>query len=991
MELNRRDFLKLSGGGAGGIFLYGILKPPDKAYALPKYVPLKKKIGERTTICPYCGVGCGAIMAVEDGKIVNIEGDPDHPINKGSLCSKGASLRQLVDNSFRLTRVLYRRPGGTDWEEKDWGWAIEQIARRIKETRDAYWMEKDKEGRVVNRTEAIASVGSVFPNSEEAYLMTKLQRALGMVYIENEARLCVSTAIAANDETLGRGPMTNHWIDLGNSDCIMAIGGNVAETFPNAFKWVTRAREKGAKFIHVDPRFTRTSAKADIFARLRTGTDIAFVGGMIKYVLDDMEKNPQNYNLEYVREYTNAAFLVNPDFGFKDGLFTGWDAAKKSYDKSTWGYQLDENGIPRMDITLQDLNCVFQLLKKHFSRYDADTVSQITGTSKDTYLGVCQTYAATGAPGKAGAIVLSSGACEHTHGTQNVRAYGILQLLLGNIGVAGGGLNGIAGAVNGLGCSLQGRLFHWLPGALPPPASQYDTLEKYLNGVTSPKSKVPKTTSPWIDRPKYFVSLLKAWYGEHATKDIEFGYQYLPKGSGNYSWVNLFGAMHAGTIKGLICWGMNPVVSGPNSTHTCQALDKLDWMVVIDLFETETAAVWKRPGIDPAQNDTEVFLLPAACSLEKEGSVTSSARWMQWRYKGANPPGEAREDLWIINKLMLKLKDLYAGEGGSHAEAITRLTWDYGDPPDVHRVAREINGYDLTNGKLLLSLVDLKDDGTTTCGNWLYCGSYTEDGNMAAKRDAVDSTGIGLFPNWAWAWPLNRRIWYNRASVDLTGNPWDKTRPVIQWDAVGKKWIGDAADGGLPPGAIYPFIMNWEGRGRLFGPGRADGPFPEHYEPCESPATNPMSSVQCSPVMAFCAGEVRGTADKYPILATTFRVVEHLHSGSFTRNLPWLVEMMPEMFVEISEELAAERGIASGSEVNIRCARGEIKAVAMVTNRLQPLAVNGRKIHQIALPWHWGYMGLSKGDSANMLTPRVCDPNTMIPEFRAFLCDVSRA
>lgn len=989
MELNRRDFIKLAGVGTGGFLLYDLLKP-EAILALPKRLYLRKKMGELTTICPYCGVGCGAIMAIEDGKIVNIEGDPEHPVNEGSLCSKGASLRELVDSGQRLTKVFYRRPGGTDWEERDWSWAIEQIARKIKETRDTYWIDTDKEGHVVNRTEAIASVGSVFPNSEEAYLMTKLQRALGMVYIENEARLCVSSAVAANEETLGRGPMTNHWIDLGNSDCIMAIGGNVAETFPNAFKWITRAREKGASFIHVDPRFTRTSAKADIYARLRTGTDIAFVGGVIKYVLDDMERNPRNYNLEYVREYTNAAFLVNPDFGFEDGLFTGWDAAKKSYDKSTWGYQLDENGVPRMDIPLQDPHCVFQLLKKHFSRYDADTVCQITGTPKDTYLEVCRTYAATGVPGKAGAIVLSSGACEHTHGTQNVRSYGILQLLLGNIGVAGGGLNGIAGAVNGLGGSLQGRLFHWLPGTLPPPSAQYETLEQYLNGVTPPKSKVPKTTSPWTDRPKYIVSLLKSWYGNHATKDNEFDYHYLPKLSGNYSWMNLFEAMHAGTVKGLICWAMNPAVSGPNTDHARQALEKLDWMAVIDVFETETAAVWKRPGVDPAQNQTEVFLLPAACSLEKEGSVTSSARWMQWRYKGANPPGEAKDDLWIINKLTLKLKELYGSEGGPNAGAIANLAWDYGDPPDVHMVAREINGYDLTTGKLV-SMADLKDDGTTSCGNWLYCGSYTEAGNLAARRDLTDTSGIGLFPNWAWAWPLNRRIWYNRASLDMNGNPWDRSRPVIRWDAAAKKWIGDAPDGGPAPGAIYPFIMNWEGRARLFAPGRPDGPFPEHYEPYESPVTNSMSPVQCSPTLSFYAGEVKGTADHYPILATTFRVVEHLHTGSFTRNLPWLVEMMPEMFVEISEELAEERGIVDGSEITISSARGEIRAVAAVTKRLKPLSLNGRQVHQIALPWHWGYMGLSKGDSAGALTARVCDINTMIPEYRAFLCDIRKA
>jgi formate dehydrogenase-N alpha subunit len=990
VEVSRRDFLKLSGAavGAGGLLLHFSLT--ERTAAGIAQLPLRKRIGETTTICPYCGVGCGVIMAIEDGKIVNIEGDPDHPTNEGSLCSKGASQYQVANNPQRLTRVLYRAPGATEWEEKAWTWTIEQVARRIKQTRDNNWVEKDKDGHVVNRTEAIASLGSVFPNSEEAYLMTKAQRALGLVYIENEARICVSAAVAGNEETLGRGPMTNHWIDLVNSDCIMAIGGNVAETFPIACRWITRAKEKGAKFIHVDPRFTRTSAKADIYARLRTGTDIAFVGGMIKYVLDDMEENPQNYNMDYVRQYTNASFLIDPSFGFSDGLFSGWDPDKKSYDKSTWGYQLDESDVPKMDEGLEDPSCVFQILKRHFSRYDVDTVCQITGTSKDVFVEVCRTYAATGAPGKAGAIVLSSGACEHSHGTQNNRAYGILQLLLGNIGVAGGGLNGIAGAVNGLGCSLQGRLFHWLPGALPPPSAQYDSLVRYLAGVTPPQSKVSQTASPWVDRPKYIVSLLKSWYGEHATKENDFGYHYLPKRGGSYSWAHLFDAMQAETIRGLVCWGINPAVSGPSSTYAREALEKLEWMVVIDLFETETAAIWNRPGIAPEQNETEVFLLPAASYLEKEGSVTSSSRWMQWRHKGTSPPGEAREDLWIINELMLELKRLYAEEGGPNAEAITNLTWDYGDTPDVHRVAKEINGYDLETGKLLPNLLSLKDNGTTSCGNWLFSGSYTEEGNMAARRDPEDSTGIGLFPKWAWAWPLNRRIWYNRASVDMNGNPWDKSRPVIQWDPVDNKWIGDAPDGGSAPGTIYPFIMNWEGRGRLFGPGRADGPLPEHYEPYESPMENLLSSMQSCPVLVPGAGEVKASAQDYPILATTFRVVEHLHSGSFTRNLPWLLEMMPKMFVEISEELAAEKHIANGDQVSIRGARGEIKAIALVTKRLRPFPKNGSVIHQIALPWHWGYTGLSTGDSTNILSPRVYDANSLIPEYRAFLCDISR-
>lgn len=981
MELSRRDFLKLSGLSTGALLFY---RPFDRETASAKTlkrVPLHKKVGEKTTICPYCGVGCGAIVAVEGGEVVNIEGDPDHPINRGSLCPKGMSLSSVANNKRRMTKVLYRAPGATAWEEKTWDWAIEQIARKIKQTRDSNWIEKDAEGKEVNRVEAIASLGSVFPNDEEAYLMTKLQRALGLVWIENEARICVSSAVAANTATFGRGPMTNSWIDLGNSDCIMVIGGNAAETFPNAFKWIMKAKEKGAKLIHVDPRFTRTSAKADIYLRIRTGTDVALVNGMIKYVLDDMERNPEKYNMEYLREYTDASFLVDPRFEFKDGLFSGYDSAKRAYDKSTWKYQLDEKGKPKMDKSLQDPQCVFQLLKKHFSRYDADTVCKITGTSKDVFLKACQTFAATGAKGRAGAVVLSSGACEYTHGTQNVRAYGILQLLLGNMGIAGGGINGVAGAVNGLGCSLQGRLFHWFPGALPTPQASQQTLDKYAKAGAL-RSRM--------------VSLLKAWYGDNATSANDYGYKWLPKRGGAHSFVLLCDAMHEGKIKGLICWGMNPAVSAPHGGRVQEALGKLDWLVVIDPWETETAAFWKRPGVDSRGIKTEVFFLPAASSLEKEGSVCSSARWLQWRYKAIDPPGEAKADLWIITKLALKLKELYSKEGGPNAEAITKLTWDYGDPPDVHRVAREINGYDLKTGKLLSSLTLLKADGTTSSGNWIFCGSYTEEGNLAARRDPSPGPfNIGLYPKWAWVWPLNRRIWYNRASVDLNGNPWDPQRPVIKWDPLSKKWLGDSPDGGAPPiayGGGYPFIMKKpHGRACLFANGLADGPLPEHYETWESPVKNLMSSQQSNPVLKLWEASPKGTVDKYPLQATTFRLVEHMHTGSFTRNLPWLVELQPEMFVEISQELAAEKGIRSGDKIVVESARGKIVAVALVTKRLRPFSVNGRLIHQVAMPWCWGYMGLSKGSSANFLTPCVADANTGIPEFRSFLCDIRKA
>ena len=796
--------------------------------------------------------------------------------------------------------------------------------------------------------------------------------------------------------------MTNHWIDIKNSDCVLIIGSNSAESHPISFKWVTKAMENGAKLINVDPRFTRTSAKADIYAKLRSGTDIAFIGGMIKYIIDDIESNPYKYNMTYIMEYTNAAYLIDTKFkgpADLDGLFSGYADSTRSYDKSSWQYQLDEKGIPKKDKSLKDPNCVFQLLKQHFSRYDINTVCSITGTPKDTYEKVCQTYAATGAPGKAGTLMYAMGATHHTYGTQNIRAYGILQLLLGNMGVAGGGINALRGESNVQGSTDHCLLFHIMPGYLKVPVEADSTLYKYLERVT-PKSSDPISANWWQNYPKYITSMLKAWYGDTATKANDFAFHRLPKikSGKNYSHIALFEAMYAGTIKGLMCWGQNPAVGGPNADMERKALENLDWLMISDLWETETALFWKRPGVDPSTIKTEVLLLPAAASVEKEGSISNSGRWSQWRYKAITAPGDALSDMDISTLLVKELQKLYATEGGPNAEAITNLTWNYGEPPDVHQVAKEINGYDLNTGKLLSSFGKLKDNGSTSSGNWLYCGSYTEAGNMAARRDPTpDKFNIGLYPNWSWCWPVNRRIIYNRASVDLNGKPWDSQHPVISWDDIPGSWQGDVPDGGWPPMAVnpektkLPFIMKPEGVARLFGMGLADGPFPEHYEPWESPVNNQMSGTQNNPAIKIwdSAMDYKGSRDKYPVVATTYRVTEHWQTGSMSRNLPWLNELMPQMLVELSEELAQERGIANGSRVIVKTARGQIEAVAIVTKRFTPFTINGTTVHQIGMVWHWGYAAISKGDSANVLTPHIGDANTMIPEYKAFLCDIN--
>jgi formate dehydrogenase major subunit len=796
--------------------------------------------------------------------------------------------------------------------------------------------------------------------------------------------------------------MTNHWIDLKNSDVILIMGSNAAENHPISFKWVTEAMENGATLISVDPRFTRTSSKADIYAPVRSGTDIAFLGGLIKYILDN-----NLYHQEYVVEHTNAPFLINPDFEFNEGVFSGYIADKRAYDKSTWSYQTDANGIPLEDSTLQDPNCVFQLLKKHYERYDPDTVSQVTGTPKEDLLKIYEAYAATGAPDKVATIMYAMGWTQHTYGTQNIRTAAMIQLLLGNVGRAGGGINALRGESNVQGSTDHCLLFHILPGYLKSPRAKDETLEAY-NAAYTPQSNDPMSANWWQHYPKYSVSLLKWMYGDNATPENEFGYQWLGKlaDNDNYSWLSMFESMYAGNIKGFFAWGQNPAVGGANANMNRKAMENLDWMVSVNLWDTETASFWQRPGADPASIKTEVFSLPVAASVEKEGSITNSGRWGQWRWKAVDPPGEAEPDSWIINQLMIRLRALYEADPGPNPEPILKLAWDYGpDEADIHQVAKEINGWAMSDvkdadgnivvpaGKLVKNFTQLKDDGSTACANWLYSGSYNEDGNMMARRDNVDPhpAGIGLYSNWAWAWPVNRRIIYNRASCDAQGQPFDPARFVIRWN--GEKWEGDVPDGGWAPDAKHAFIMKPEGHARIFGAGLADGPFPTHYEPWESPVDNLLyPGQQISPAFKIWDSEMdyQGDRNQYPLVGTTYRLSEHWQSGAMTRNVPWLAEMQPEMFVEMSPELAAERGVENGEKVLVESARGSIEAVAMVTRRMRPFQLNGKVVHQVGLPWHWGYKGLVTGGSANELTPPIGDANTMIPETKAFLCDVKK-
>lgn len=785
--------------------------------------------------------------------------------------------------------------------------------------------------------------------------------------------------------------MTNHWNDLQHTDCALIIGANPAENHPVSFRWLLKARENGGKILSVDPRFTRTSSQADIYAPLRSGSDISFIGGMINYAIEN-----NLFHKEYVAKYTNASFIVKEGFDFKDGLFSGYDEATRAYDKASWSFETTEDGKPEKDETLQHPRSVFQLMKKHYSRYDVDTVTTVTGTPKEEYMKVAETFCSTGKPGRAGTILYAMGTTQHTVGTQNVRSYAMLQLLLGNIGMPGGGVNALRGESNVQGSTDFGLLFGDLPGYLGAPKElpEHATLAAYLEKET------PKT-GYWSNKPKFVVSLLKAWYGPNATKENEFCYQYIPKGNKNYSHIALFNAMYKGELQGAFLFGTNPVVGGPNAGKEKEALSNLDWLVAIDLWETETASFWqKEAGSDPSKINTEVFLLPAASSYEKEGTVSNSGRWMQYRWKAIEPKGEAKADMEIIHMLMRRLKGMYKNEGSPAAKAMNALYWNYGehDHPEFDLVAREINGYYTQTGKQVENFGMLADDGSTCSGNWIYSGFYPEEGNLSKRRDNKD-TGMGNFLNWSYAWPMNRRVLYNRASADPSGKPWNKDKAVIWWDAAAKKWTGNdvpdfkAIVAPSDPGGTNPFIMTKDGVGGMFAPTLNDGPFPEHYEPFESPVPNAFSSQEFNPTIKVWDGDfnLKGTKKQFPIVATTYRVSEHWQSGSMTRNQQWLSELAGHMYIEMSEELAKEKGIKNKDKVIVTSARGEVKAYAMVTKRFKPHTINGKIVHQIGMPWHFGYKGYATGDTANRLTPHIGDANTMIPEYKAFLCNVRRA
>jgi formate dehydrogenase major subunit len=820
---------------------------------------------------------------------------------------------------------------------------------------------------------------------------------------------------------------------------VVIEGSNMAECHPVAFRWVMEAKNRGATVIHVDPRFTRTSAVADLHVPIRPGADIAFLGGIIRYILEN-----ERYFKEYVVEYTNAATLVDeryrdPEDPGQEGFFSGFDAKTNKYRWDTWSYDGVEGIIPaaghkhahpdepghggapaegsdmtrrRQDPTLQHPRCVFQLLKKHYARYTPELVEETCGVPRQLFLQVAETLCKNSGRDRTGAFCYAVGWTQHTVGVQYIRTAAIIQLLLGNMGRPGGGIVALRGHTSIQGSTDIPTLYDLLPGYLPMPHAilpDQGALDAYVRNNRS-------ATGWWSEFRKYIVSMQKAWFGEAATQENDYLFDLLPRLTGNHSHMTTVSEMADGKVKGYFVIGENPTVGSMHGALHRAGLRKLDWLVVRDSTLIETAEFWRtapeiaRGEVRTEDIQTEVFFFPAAAHTEKSGSFTNTARMLQWHHKAIEPPGDCRSDLQFAYDLGKRLKRLYAGSTEPRDRAIQLLTWDYGEvgplrEPDAERVLLEVNGYTVRDGKPVPGFGKLADDGSTACGCWIYSGCYADGVNQTARRKPQgDQTWIA--PEWGWAWPMNRRVLYNRASADPEGRPWSERKRLVWWDEEKRRWAGydvpdfisDRPPSYRPePGAVGlasiggndPFIMQADGKGWLFAPsGLVDGPFPTHYEPEESVVENPLYRQQCNPARLEWHRRDnpyhRSYADpRFPYVLTTYRVTEHHTAGGMSRWLSWLSELQPSMFCEVSRELAEEKGLRNGGWATISTARGEIEARVLVTDRVKPLRVRGRWVHTIGLPYHWSYVGRVRGDPANELISFVADPNVSIQESKA--------
>lgn len=994
------------------------------------------------SVCPYCAVGCAQNVFVKGGRVVQIEGDPDAPHSRGRLCPKGSASLQLTTGPARERHVLYRRPHGTEWERLDLETAMDMVAERVVRTRREGW-EWEREGRRTRRCMSIAALGGATLDNEENYLIKKLLTSLGIVQIENQARVCHSSTVVGLGTSFGRGASTTLPADLQHSDLIVLEGSNMAEAHPVAFQWVVEAKARGAKVIHVDPHYSRTSALADMFVPLRTGTDIAFLGGIINHVI-----STESDFREYVLHYTNAPTIVREDFHDVDGegIFSGYEPDTRKYDPSSWQYegafvaaaagQRDQEGNlarmgssgagqaseeargqPQLDLTLQHPRCVWQILKRHYEPYTPEMVQRVCGVPQELFAEVCRLFVENSGRERTTAFVHGVGWTQHTVGSQYIRAASVLQLLLGNVGRPGGGVMAMRGHASIQGSSDIPTLFDTLPGYIPMPhAHRHGSLDDFA-AADAPRRGY------WAHMRAYTVSLLKAWYGDAAQPENDFCFDYLPRLTGSHSTYDTVMEQVRGNVGGYFLFGQNPAVGSANTRMQRLGMSKLDWLVVRDFSLIESATWWKDgPEIESGEMRTEdlateVFFFPAAAHTEKEGTFTNTQRMLQWHHRAVEPQHDRRSDLWFIYHLGRRIRSLLADSAEEMDRPVLDLAWDYPlegsqQEPSADAVLREIGGR-AAGGGALSGYTQLRADGSTSCGCWIYCGCYADGVNQTARRTPRgEQNWTG--PLWGWAWPANRRILYNRASADPQGRPWSERKALVWWDEQAGRWTGHDTpdfDAEKPPGyappegasgpeAIAgddPFIMQADGRGWLYAPaGVADGPLPTHYEPQDSPVANLLGRRQRNPARRIYEHENNRYHpspgepgwEVFPYIVTTYRLTEHFTAGGMSRWTPYLAELQPEFFCEVSPELASERGLQHAGWATLVSARGVVEARVMVTDRMTPLTVDGRTVHQIGLPYHWGENGHATGDSMNELSAMSLDPSSHIQEVKALAVDI---